>query len=185
MTQLFDFFSRLLLFIFLQKRRQEKDKRGKCKMTTWLRHRSPESKSSPRNGSYGFIESSALVECSEQGGTKAREGRIKDGKRFLLTLAVVSVVLNKAVLVQEFLNFDTISTYVWLPSLFALDLLFLSVLYCGLTIQCSRWPIFSYFVWIPCVLAVLLTAVVVALEVTCVIGHRSRIPWNLVVIRMG
>jgi hypothetical protein len=30
-------------------------------------------------------------------------------------------------------------------------------------------------------IAVLFTAVVVALEVTCVIGHRSRIPWNLAI----
>jgi hypothetical protein len=94
--------------------------------------------------------------------------------------------LNKAVLVQEFLNFDTVSTFLWLPSLFFLDMIFLSVLYYGLTIQYytyySSWPILlSLVVWIPCAMAVLFTAVVVALEVTCVIGHRSRIPWNLAI----
>lgn len=128
-----------------------------------------------RNGYY-FIQ----PRPSAEGRTKASKVRMKDAKTFLLTFALVSVVLNKAVLCQEFLNFDTVSTYLWLPSLFIPDFVFLGVLYCGLTLRCSR-PVLSLFVMIPLTITVLFTAVIVSFEVTCVIEHRSTIPWSLTV----
>ena len=92
---------------------------------------------------------------------------------FLLSLALVSVLVNKVVLCLEFLNFCSLSTYFWLPSVFFSDLLFLGIVYYGL--QCSKHS--SLFIIL--MIAVVFTALVVSVQVTAALGYRKTVPWNL------
>jgi len=91
-------------------------------------------------------------------------------RRFLFSLASVSVFLNKVVLCIHFLDFSRAETYFWLPSVFFLDLIFAGLVY-GLGTSCRLLTTFM----------VLFTVLVDAAGVTAVIGHGLTMPWALAV----
>lgn len=95
-------------------------------------------------------------------------------RRFLFVLAFVSVTLNKIMLCIEFMNFHSIMTYFWFPSVFFFDVLFLVIVYAGLYHSKKKCAL-----TVICTIAILFTALVVAFQVTAVIGQHVTMPWAL------
>jgi hypothetical protein len=99
-------------------------------------------------------------------------------RRLLVIFVGISLILRKLTVCVETIDFDSIASYFWFPSLWLQDVLFVLLINASLSMRSTY--IVSVILWTASVTAVVCTVGICAAEVTFWIGHGLGIPWDRV-----
>jgi hypothetical protein len=99
-------------------------------------------------------------------------------RRLLVTFVGISLILRKLTVCVQTIDFDSIASYFWFPSLWVQDVLFVLLVDASLSMT-STYSV-SVFLWTASVIAVVCTIGICTAEVTFWIGHGFGVPWDRV-----